>query len=854
MLPLNDFVQTIKAVVDAQRQNARLLKLVFPHDDGPVGALLVAHRLDADEGLSRDFQYTIEVLSDTPAIPLETVIGKMVTIALQRDDGSLRYFNGHVFEFGFVRHDAGFSYYRMVLRPWLAFLHQRRNNFIFHGKTLEEQSRHILEACPMHDWRIRELGPDEVMTDAVQFDESDHNYLHRRWEAQGWTYWYDHRADGHTLVLCGDSRNAQPIDGGGRITWEGRSGLTPSGIWQFAATRRVIPTHYTAASFDFKAPRPRLVDVPSINQQGQAPALEIYDYAGAYGFKDAPDGDRLARQRLEEREAGAKCFAAEGDEDHVQPGRSFTLAGHADLQPLGSSEGDREFLIIDVRHTITNNYETQQGDMAEYRATFTCLHKRIPWRPGRGYRSHEPKIYGLQTALVVGPAGQEIHTDEYGRVRVQFHWDRVGAYDDRSSAWVRVATALAGENYGQIALPRVGQEVLVQFLDGNPDRPLITGRVHNADNRPPHFSHTGSLPANHALSGWSTRELHGRRLQQLRFDDTPGEIGTQLASEHGHTALNQGWLGHPRHEGAAPQRGEGFELRSDLAGAIRAAQGLLITTDAQPKAHGDALARQELIGQLEAALAIAGQLADLAATHAAGNADRQPAEALARCIEDWQAPGGAPAIAVSAPAGLALASAEAITAASGTTLDLTAAQDTHLSTGRKLLLHAGQGLAAFAHKAGMKLIAAAGKLSLQAQSDEMELIAAKLLRLVSLESVLVESGRGISLRSGGAQITLADGKIILAAANGVEVQAPSFNFGKGAGGQADIPDMPTSSLATDERPAFGTPFGKGVPAVDYETRNADGAIEDVGQSGGDGAGERILAGQSIEALKTYLTP
>lgn len=206
---------------------------------------------------------------------------------------------------------------------------------------------------------------------------------------------------------------------------------------------------------------------------------------------------------------------------------------------------------------------------------------------------------------MVGPAGHEIHTDEYGRVRVQFHWDRSGRHDDHSSAWVRVATDLAGQHYGQLALPRVGQEVIVQFLDGNPDRPLIIGRVHNADNRPPHFNNAGSLPANHAVSGWSTRELHGTRLQQLRFDDSPGQIGTQLASEHGHTALNQGWLGHPRHDGKAEPRGEGFELRSDLAGAIRAAQGLLITSDAQPRAQGEALARQELIGQLDTALAIA---------------------------------------------------------------------------------------------------------------------------------------------------------------------------------------------------------------------------------------------------------
>lgn len=790
---------SLQALLDARRQHGRLLKLAFPRDDSPAASQLVATHLEADEGLSRDFEYTVDVLSPNPAIPLKEVMGKMVTVELQREDGSIRYFNGHVFTFSFIRYDAGFAHYQMILRPWLAFLRQRRNNFIFHGRTLEEQSHHILDAYPMHDWQTRQLGPDAPMTDAVQFAEDDHNYLHRRWEAQGWAYWYEHRKDGHTLVLCGDSREADPVDGGGRITWEGRSGVTPCGIWELAASRRVIPTHYSTASFDFKAPQARIADVPSNNEQGQMPPLEIYDYAGAYGFKHTADGDALARRRMEAYEAGAKHFEAEGDADTVQPGRSFTLAGPYNVQAIGSDEGDNEFLITDVQHSVSNNYETGQGEAAEYRARFTCLRKRIPWRPAPGYSSLEPRIHGLQTAVVVGPPGQEVHTDEYGRVRVQFHWDRVGRHDDSSSAWIRVATGLAGEHYGQLALPRVGQEVIVQFLDGNPDRPLITGRVSNADKRPPHFGNAGSLPANHAVSGWSTRELHGTRLQQLRFDDSPGEIGTQLASEHGHTALNQGWLGHPRHEGKAEARGEGFELRSDLAGAIRAAQGLLITSDAQPKAQGEALARQELIGQLDTALAIARQLAELAETHQAGKADLKPAARLADDIRNWQAGGGSPAIAISAPAGLAMSSAGAITAASGTALNLTAARDAHLSTGRKLLLHAGQGLAAFAHKAGMKLVAAAGKLSLQAQSDEMELIAAKLLRLVSLESILLESSKGITLRSGGTQITLADGRITLSAAGGVEIKAPGFNFNQGGSGQADLPDLPQSSLATDER-------------------------------------------------------
>jgi len=232
---------------------------------------------------------------------------------------------------------------------------------------------------------------------------------------------------------------------------------------------------------------------------------------------------------MEEIEAAAKHFEASGDDDHVQPGRTFTLAGHLGLKSLGSEEGDNEFLIIEAKHRISNNYETQQGKAAEYISHFTCLRKKIPWRPGRGYNSAEPRIYGLQTAIVVGPKGEEIHTDEYGRVRVQFHWDRVGTFDEKSSAWVRVASTWAGSNFGFMAVPRIGQEVLVQFLDGNPDRPLITGRVYNQQNMPP-----WDLPANRTQTGILSRSSKGggyENANAIRFEDKKGAEEVWLHAE-----------------------------------------------------------------------------------------------------------------------------------------------------------------------------------------------------------------------------------------------------------------------------------------------------------------------------------
>jgi type VI secretion system secreted protein VgrG len=189
------------------RQTNRLLRLSFPNEDGP-DALMVANKLDATEGISRDFHFTVQVISDNALIALKDVQGKMVTIELVREDGSLRYFNGYVFEFRMVKTDGAQAYYDMVLSPWTAYLRLRRDNYLFHGKSVLDQTEEIFSDYMVRDAQFRIAGEDLRMTDACQYDESDYNYLHRRWEDLGWHYWYEHRADGHILILCNDSTRA----------------------------------------------------------------------------------------------------------------------------------------------------------------------------------------------------------------------------------------------------------------------------------------------------------------------------------------------------------------------------------------------------------------------------------------------------------------------------------------------------------------------------------------------------------------------------------------------------------------------------------------------------------------------
>ncbi|HEV7817291.1 MAG TPA: type VI secretion system tip protein TssI/VgrG [Janthinobacterium sp.] len=616
------------AALDRDMQGRRLLRLDFPRRDGPDDVLMLANSLEADEGLSRDFCYTVEVLSDDAGIPLTAVMGKMVTISLLREDGTPRYFNGHVFEFAFVRTDGGFAFYRMVLKPWLAWLRLGRDSVVFQHLSLTEICDQTFQRYLQRDYRYRLAGALPTLTMAVQFNESDYNHLHRRLEDAGLFYWYEHRFDGHTWWLGDDSTGAGPIDGERSdmpYRMQGGAG-EDDGVQRWSAQRRVGPGLTTLGSYDFKRARPDRAGRASLNRQGAVPVLELYESTGAYGFRDDDGGVALAARRMEAQDARGQDFDAGGNDRTAQPGRWFTLSGHfsggrarsAPGEALGGDVGAREYLILSVRHSASNNYQDGRAALSSYRNRFTCLRKSIPWRPQRGFQSSAVCIPGAQTAKVVGPAGEEIHTDRYGRVRVQFHWDRLGKYDAASSPWVRVMTSWAGANFGQISLPRVGQEVVVQFLDGNPDRPLIVGGVYNESHMPP-----WELPANKTQSGILTRSSNGGRAAHanaLRFEDMKGEEELWLHAEKNQRIEvehdESHWVGNDRNKTVL--RDEGVDVGRDRHETVGRDETITVHgerrervgRDEQIRIHGEKnervdLAKTETVG-LAKALSVGG--------------------------------------------------------------------------------------------------------------------------------------------------------------------------------------------------------------------------------------------------------
>lgn len=790
---MNNFTRSIYDLVYGAQHN-RILRLSFPNDDGPA-AQLVVNSINATESLSKDFEYTVELLSDDASIALKKMQGKLLSIELVRKDGSLRYFSGYVFSFRRCHSDGGFVVYEAILGPWLRFLSLRKDSYLFHGKTLQEQAESIFPdygTLAQWDWRV--TADDPPMTDACQFNETDFNYLSRRWEAAGWFYWYEHDTAGHKLIVSSDSTQAAEIDGGREVRFHSEGGASEEdAVNRWSPIRQVIPASFSLNAFNFKDPIPTNVLLPTLNKQGGAPAIESFEYAGAYGFRNTKDGDARCRIRMEEIEAIAKHVDAEGNDRFLMPGSWFQLIDHFnhDYCGQGSTPSEDEFLILTTRHVANNNYLEENASKIQYRNWLTCTRKNVPSRPGRSFNSNDTRILAPQTALVVGTAGQDsIRTHEYGRVWVQFHWDREGRSDDRSSAWIRVSSSWAGAELGAMALPRIGTEVIVQWLDGCPDPPIITGTVFNEHNMPP-----WAIPSQHALTGFRSRELapnagnsSAGRSNHLILDDTYAQIQAQLKSDHLHSQLSLGYITRiDNNRGRTDARGEGWELRTDGHGVARAAKRMLITTETRKSGSGQvrdmAETAQRIIKADEQHKAL-GQIAIENSAQEAGNSQTDVAAILQTDIDSIRGVQGniknvtefgKPYLILASPAGITTAATSDTRIVSGRNTATTAGESFSLTAGMSILASARQALRLFAQKAGMKLVAAAGDIDVQALSNNIKLLA-KLDITQSANRITISAKDEIVLNGGGSYAKFGAGSIELGTSGSFTAHAATHSL------------------------------------------------------------------------------
>jgi type VI secretion system secreted protein VgrG len=492
-----------------------------PHAPGDLRLL----RFEAQERISAPYQI---VATTVPRADVEVdaaaLVGEKGCLHLALRDGTTRFLDGIVARARVWEEGEGDDRrrVRVTLVPRLWRLGKIVRSRIFQDLSAPEIVKKVLDDGGV-DHRAALSASYAKRVYCAQYGESDLDFLARLLEEEGIFWFFEHAQGSHTMVLGDAPTVHQPIPGEARIAFREKSQMAADRdhVYAFEAGAEIRSSKVTLRDFD---PRRPALDLTVASEADGDSALEIYEYPGRY--VERAEGQARAHVRLEAEQARASMCAGGTQSRRLQPGSRFELAEH----PVASLDG--EYLVVSVVHHGEQvglvgavDGARVDGERDSYRARFVCLPRDVPYRDER--RTPRPLIPGAQTALVVGPNGEEIHTDEMGRIKVQFHWDREGNKDDRASCWVRVAQSWAGPGWGALYLPRIGQEVVVEFLEGDPDRPLVTGSVYNGANPPPL-----DLPSEKTKSTLRSATTPGSGgSNELRFEDAQGREEVYLHAQ-----------------------------------------------------------------------------------------------------------------------------------------------------------------------------------------------------------------------------------------------------------------------------------------------------------------------------------
>jgi len=908
---LKDLAATFAGLSEADRP----IRLRLSYKHRVLDDVVLVKRVTGHESLCGGLEYRLLCISTHANLPLKEFIALPVELQFVTDRGDVRAVCGIVVQAAAGQSDGGLATYQLVVRDALALMDQRVNTRIFRNINETEMSALLLRewrainpilanALDIDMSRVSQAYPAREFI--MQHNESDAMFLQRLWRRRGISWFIrpgkasdagSDRTPAHTLVLF-DSSNCLPQNAAGAVRFrQDRATQTADSINNWCALRSLKSGSVTRQSWDYRSGIPMSVQTPTIMQQGEVGtqfAFSLNDYLidAPHTGDDSTDYRSLGKLRMQRHEYEAKCFYGEGGVRDFCVGEWFRLDGHPEID--SHPDDEREFILTELWVTAENNLPKMVDDKVRrlfsingwnsagagmelqtvseerdvrYTNRFACVRRCIPIVPAFDPRTDLPRVT-LQSAIVVGPPGEEVYCDAMGRVKLRFpgtreqdHESGAGASDsDRDSAWVRVASFWAGDTCGGIHLPRVGDEVLVDFLGGDPDKPVVVGNVYGKS-LPPAFSRVGELPDNRFLAGIKSKEINGIRYNQLRFDDTPGQINAQLASEHGHSQLNLGWLTHPRRNGRSQARGEGAELRSDGTVSLQGKSGVFISAETQRGAEGTLLQRDSLLGLAEVLQSVQQQLSELAQTH---HADSTPATALHDLVKRLKAwdegtnvnPGGgegkAPVVAVSAPAGVAIGSQDNVLVGAQSQIDLISAGETTVSAGKTLLVRAAETVSLFAHRLGMKLIAASGKMELQTHKDDIELTSAKRIVLSAADEIVLQAPK-VRFLAKGAQVDIGSGEIVQQCSGDHTIKSAKFAHVTGGGGDIAAVTLPNSNLKADERIVlFDQQSGLPVKNRSYRAILADGQ-EVEGQTDAQGRTE-LMHSASMGDVQIIIEP
>ncbi|HME37271.1 MAG TPA: type VI secretion system tip protein TssI/VgrG [Candidatus Sulfotelmatobacter sp.] len=476
------------------------------------------------EGLSRLFTFHLDLLSQEDSIDFTKVLGKKAVVTIQTAKANTpRYINGYVSRFSQGGFDATFFHYQMEIVPWFWFLTRQADCRIFQGKSVPEIVTEIFDQqkdkSHKADYKMSvNAGDYDKLEYCVQYRETTFNFVSRLLEQEGIFYYFEHTKDSHTLVACDNSVSLPACPVSPTVPYDPTAGTSMGSgehISNLHAKREFRTGQYTSTDYNFETPSTSLkAGEETVIKVGGNDPYEIFDYPGVHTTLD--QGQDYSKIRMEEHEAAHHVVVGSGRVRDFAPGKTFTLSTHY------RGDVNSSYLITEIRHSASEGgtYFSDNNAMDENSSIeFHCIPKSIPYRPPRV--TPKPFVQGPQPALVVGKENEEIWVDPYGRVVVQFYWDRYGQKNENSSCWIRVSQPWAGGNWGAIWIPRIGQEVLVSFLEGDPDRPVITGRVYNANQMPPY-----TLPDYQTRSTFKSRSSKGggaSDYNELRFEDLKGQ-------------------------------------------------------------------------------------------------------------------------------------------------------------------------------------------------------------------------------------------------------------------------------------------------------------------------------------------
>ncbi|PXX27588.1 MULTISPECIES: type VI secretion system Vgr family protein [Burkholderia] len=801
-------------------QQDRLLKTDIP--SLPNNAL-VPRRAVTHSELGRDFSVTLDLVSTASDIELKTLIAKPMTLWIQQANQSYLPINGYIHTARRLGADGSLSSYQLTFSSWMHFLKFRSDMRYWQDQSVDTILGDVFDTHPQAKGRYQfALSKPLPSRSYCRQSETDWNFVHRLMEDEGLFGFWRHGEDGsaHTLVITDDLHAADELSPNLVRFDRSGTGSETAGFTQWAASRTLQSSLHTTRTFDYKSPssaaNPNGTTLPTKAGQGDLPnQTEIYEYTGAYTYAGQDRGEHLSKIRLEEWESRAKRFFGVGGVRGIDAGRRFTLADHPEHDRDAAQ--DREFAALKVSRYIENNLP-----ISDHEANFPhSLQDRLARvKVGHGeagafevghddgsagfylveveaqraavpYRSpfeHRKPAMQLETAVVVGPKGEEVYTDELNRIKVMFVWDQQSAGRENASCWMRVVQSDTGGGYGGVHIPRIGEEVMIGYIGGDCDRPIVMHRVYNGAAKPQWHS-------DGILSGFRSKEYAGSGHNEMVLDDATGQNRARLFSSSANSLLHLGYLIEQSGNTRGAYLGSGFDLRTDAYGAVRAAQGLYVTThpkqaNSQPLDVSEA---QQQLANADGLLESMSQVSEMHQAESLGtghDALKQFTDAtknsVAGASSGGRTAGGGtgsanafkePVMLFASPAGIGMASQQSTHLAADRHVNLVSGQSTHLASGKSLVASVKEKLSLFVQNAGMKLFAGKGPVEIQAQNDNVEMTAQKAVKVVSATaSIEGVAKQEILLTSGGAYVRIKDGNIEIHAPGKIDVKGGQHAF------------------------------------------------------------------------------